>query len=267
LDAVERVKITPDQFLVEYRSSELKSNLRNLFQGQTGENELVLTAVAAQLNFLLREPHENPGGDRMFVELVQWSFGLAFQRSINGDPVSENRAAILALAKVLGHRKFEILVGLNEFGEQSSQRLPSTSRATAYERRDWVQHFAVSAGLAALSNRTVSDAAGILKEEIDAGRGGSGFSFGDLLADRSGTEFALLAIRDPETARAIQQRIAAGLELEDLMADGHDLPEGIPAADLETKYGGVDGAKYREIVQTIEQRVSQTRDRLLSGTR
>jgi len=41
--------------------------------------------------------------------------------------------------------------------------------------------------------------------------GGSGFSFGDLLADRAGTTFALPATRNGAAGRALQARLAAGL--------------------------------------------------------
>ena len=56
-------------------------------------------------------------------------------------------------------------------------------------RADWTRHFTLSGGLTVMSAVGPSDAAGLLKEELDAD-GGSGFSFGDLMADRAGTTFA-----------------------------------------------------------------------------
>ena len=70
-------------------------------------------------------------------------------------------------------------------------RLPRHSQLRG--RPDSARHFWVSAAVTALVGDVVSDAAGLLKEELDAGEGGSGFSFGDLMADRAGTEFARAA--------------------------------------------------------------------------
>jgi hypothetical protein len=90
-------------------------------------------------------------------------------------------------------------------------------------RADWPKHFTVSAALTVLSLERASDAVGVLKEELDAD-GGSGFSFGDLLADRAGTAFADLAIRDEEAARALQARLARGFALDDYSPRPTDCP-------------------------------------------
>jgi hypothetical protein len=49
----------------------------------------------------------------------------------------------------------------------------------------------VSAALALVSHESLSDEAGLFKEEIDAAEGGSGFSFCDLLADCARSPLAL----------------------------------------------------------------------------
>src|SRR6266545_1345195 len=116
--------------------------------------------------------------------------------------------------------------------------------------------FWVSAGLALLSAETVSDAAGLLKEELDAG-GGSGFSFGDLLADRAGTRFALAATRDVAAARAMQNRLSGRWPLDDLFPPAADLPEGIQDAELTSKYGAVGGGPYQALVAEIERRLDR----------
>jgi hypothetical protein len=61
---------------------------------------------------------------------------------------------------------------------------------------------------------------------VDAG-GGSGFSFGDLLADWIGTTFAIPATRDAATARTFQERLAAGFRVDDFFSEAADLPENI----------------------------------------
>ncbi len=89
----------------------------------------------------------------------------------------------------------------------------------------------MSAALTALSAEAPSDAIGLFKEELDAG-GRSGFSFGDLLADRAGTTFARVAISDEAAARAIQARLAGGFREDDFFPEAADLPENIPDAEL-----------------------------------
>ena len=102
----------------------------------------------------------------------------------------------------------------------------------------------------------MSDAAGLLKEELDASRGGSGFSFADLLADRAGTTFALRATSDKVSARAMQDRLARGFLIEEFFPPAADLPEGIPDAELQSRYGGVGGQAYNRLIEEIEQRIA-----------
>jgi len=101
---------------------------------------------------------------------------------------------------------------------------------------------------------TASDAAGLLKEELDAD-GGSGFSFGDLLADRAGVTFASRATRDEASARALQDRLAAGFRVADYFPPADDLPEGIPDEELQSRYGGVGGPGYLALIEEMERRL------------
>ncbi|MBN1490432.1 MAG: hypothetical protein JXA69_11000, partial [Phycisphaerae bacterium] len=121
----------------------------------------------------------------------------------------------------------------------------------------WARHFFVSAGVALMSTESVSDAAGLLKEELDAGEGGSGFSFGDLAADRAGTTFALAATRNEAAARAMQDRITRGFREEDFLPPVEDLPEGLSDAEFTARYGGVHGEGYRKLMAEIERRIAE----------
>jgi hypothetical protein len=112
----------------------------------------------------------------------------------------------------------------------------------------------VSAALTVLSAHTPSDAAGLFKEELDAA-GGSGFSFGDLMADRAGTTFAQLATRNDVEARALQERLAGGFRVDNFFPEAADLPEGIPDAELQSRYGGVGGPLFRAYAAEVERRL------------
>jgi hypothetical protein len=188
-----------------------------------------------------------------FSECMRTAFSTAQQRSMDGDAVRENRAAILALAYSLGHPRVRSLVG--ELDQPSPLARERFNRVTLRDRRDWTQHFTISAALQVLGNTSASFDMGILKEELDAD-GGSGFSFGDLLADRAGTQFAVQVTQSDVRARAMQARIASGFREEDFIPPGADLPEGISAREFEDQFGGVGGPKYIELLNEIDQRIA-----------
>ena len=157
---------------------------------------------------------------------------------------------------LLGHYRVGTLVGAFDIKDLHSEMKKYTGRVAVRGRRDWTRHFWVSAGLAVLSNEIVSDGAGLLKEEIDSAKRGSGFSFADLLADRAGTLFAIASTRDMQAARGMQERLASGGRIADVFPPAADLPEGITAADLDKDYGGIGGPRYRQIVREIERRLA-----------
>jgi hypothetical protein len=167
--------------------------------------------------------------------------------------VLENRAALLALGILLGHPRLAGLVG-PVVEQRDWPRAAPLARATLRGRNDWTKHFFVSAALTVLSAQAPSDAIGLFKEELDAG-GGSGFSFGDLMADRAGTTFALLATGDDAAARAIQERLSGGFRVDDFFPEAADLPEDIQDVELQSRYGGVGGPLFRSYAAEVERRL------------
>jgi hypothetical protein len=156
---------------------------------------------------------------------------------------------------VLGHPRLARAVGEKLDEQRTGRAVDVRGGTTVRGRDDWTRHFTVSGALTVLSAVAPSDAAGLLKEELDAD-GGSGFSFGDLLADRTGTTFADVATRDEASAAAVQARLAAGFRLDDFFPPADGLPEGIPDAELQARYGGVGGPLYRRFADDIERRVA-----------
>lgn len=256
LSAIRRVRVEGDGVSVAFRSGQglAEKTIPSLISRLGGKPD-VLARTRLYYRHLVRTAEQPPTGEP-FEEFLQAAFQLAQQRSRNGDPTLENRAAILALGILLGHWRVESLVG-----PVTDRRPPTAVRrrlgqACLRGRRDWCQHFLVSASLAVASNESLSDQAGILKEELDAGKGGSGFSFGDLLADRAGTQFALAAIRDEQSARRLQSRLAGGFQIDEVFPPGDGLPEGIPDPTFQADYGGVGGEKYKELLAEIERRLT-----------
>jgi hypothetical protein len=255
LPAVERLSLTPGGATLSYGPVVMP---RGLFARLVWGEEASASqreAVYAHVDRLLEVLPAAPPGDARFTRALQASFALARERSASGPAVEENRAALLALGIVLGHPRLARAVGekLDERRLELARRVREDT--TVRGRADWTRHFAVSCGLTVVSAVAPSDAAGLLKEELDAD-GGSGFSFGDLLADRAGTSLAQAATRDESSAAAVQSRLAAGVHVDDVFPPADDLPEGIPDAELQARYGGVGGALYERLAGEIERRVS-----------
>jgi hypothetical protein len=225
----------------------------DLFHGEgTGGEDA--ESLRAQLDHLARAASAlPPAGDARFGAALRSAFAFAAQRSAATDAVRENRAAILALGLVLGSDRLETFTGPAGADLDAVRR--AYRGATLRGRSDWVKHFTVSAALSVLSLDRASDAAGLLKEELDAD-GGSGFSFGDLLADRAGTSFADAATRGPGPAQALQSRLAGGYRVDDYFPRADGLPENIPDRELQARYGGVGGKEYARLAADVERRIA-----------
>jgi hypothetical protein len=255
LPAVERLTLGPDEAVLTYRRVDMPRGLVARLVWGEDASEAMREAVYAQVDRLLEVLPGTPTGDARFGRALETAFALARERAAQGSAVEENRAALLALGVVLGHPRLARAVG-EKLDDERVQRVESARGGTTLRgRNDWTRHFSVSGALTVLSAVAPSDAAGLLKEEMDAD-GGSGFSFGDLLADRSGTTFAEVATRDEANAAAMQARLAAGFRTDDFFPAADGLPEGIPDAELQSRYGGVGGPLYRRLADEIERRVA-----------
>jgi hypothetical protein len=253
LAGVQSLEIGPGSAMLVYSRMELPPGLLASFIWGTGSNEEMRLAVRAHVQRLLEAAPGLPRGEPRLGAAVEVAFARARERSATSPPVLENRAALLALGILLGHRRLEDFVG-QVVDERDWRRAAPLARTTLRGRGDWTKHFFVSAALTVLSAQAPSDAIGLFKEELDAG-GGSGFSFGDLMADRAGTTFALLATRDDAAARTLQERLAAGFRVDDFFPEAADLPEDIQAAELEARYGGVGGRLFRQYAAEVERRL------------
>lgn len=185
------------------------------------------------------------------TELLVPLFKLAEERSTDGDPVAENRAAILALTLYTNGR-----AAGSFFPSAKTWRAPRPLAVTLSKREDFPKHFIVSAALAAFAGTPLADAVGLYKEIADT-RGGSGFSFNDIAADRAGTVFGEHAAKNATSAAKLQRRVAAGLIELYLMPITEDLPEYMSAVQFKHAYGGVGSPAYNELMADIERRVAK----------
>jgi hypothetical protein len=90
-------------------------------------------------------------------------------------------------------------------------------------------------------------------KEVDDSRGGSGFSFADLLADRAGVSLAEVALG--AKAAELQQYISNRAQEADYMPGYTDLPEGLMELEFKSRYEDLDSAAYALVNREIERRL------------
>jgi uncharacterized protein YfiM (DUF2279 family) len=223
----------------------------------TGISDELHTAARAAGRHVLASPGEIPDGDAGFARALELAFAFAEANSDGADPVLANRAAILALSVILGEEQVAAVASRDIDSSFLPQARELRKRITLYGRKDWPQHFWVSAGLTALADSDRSIAVGLTKELMDATPGGSGFSFADLTADAAGNLFTLAATRDAESARATQARIRAGVKIADFCPDVRDLPEGLTQEQFQERFGGLGGDETQRVVDDIRRRLAE----------
>jgi hypothetical protein len=109
----------------------------------------------------------------------------------------------------------------------------------------------LSAALALFEHPLISDAAGLMKEQLDALTRGSGFSFGDLAADRAGVRFAQVATTSETAARATRIRLQNAFVVDDFFPLV-DFPEDLTVEQFRREFGGVGSERYRRQIKQIE---------------
>jgi len=184
------------------------------------------------------------------AELLEPLLRLAGQRSAGGEPVAENRAALVALTFYVNHR------GLDKIDPQSKGWPGKAMRFVKLEGRDdFPKHFIISAALAATADTPLADAVGLYKEVKDS-RGGSGFSFNDIAADRAGVRMGEASVRSEASALDMQRRVSAGLREPDFMPSTQGLPEFMPEEEFKRRFGGIGAPKYLAMMAEIEKRIA-----------
>ncbi len=105
--------------------------------------------------------------------------------------------------------------------------------------------------LAGEPGRQVAQSLGAFKELSDSLEGGTGFSFVDLAADRSGERFARAAT-DPQLARFVQTRLAAVTADQLFAREALSRPEGLDAALFERTYSTIDSPEYAAALAAVD---------------
>jgi len=221
-----------------------------------GTSPRLTHATRDQLKKLVSGSSTIPHDEERFGALLQLAFAPISEPS--SDPIGaidHNRAAILAIGIALGDERLARLVGLDRNSKLVREAVLIRKGTMLRGRKDWTQHFSLSAALAVLENSLVSDAGGLMKEQVDGLAKGSGFSFTDIAADRAGVRFALAATYSEEDALAIQELLKGKFGTNDFFPPIADLPENMTTDEFRREYDAVGSERYREKISEIEGRL------------
>jgi len=238
--AFQEVRFEPErrQIVVAYRwQPALLEHARAL--AVTADELVHIRAAHARLTALVAA--QPPGSRQPLPALL-----APLLASDGSDQLAKRRAAIFVLAAYLSEKKLASFIPEAASWPKARPTLP-----TLFGRVDAAQHFVISAALAAWAGEPIADAIGVYKELIDA-RQGSGFSFADLAADRAGTAFGDLLIKQPARLdRLLETPIADA----DLLPALTDFPEAMGERDFRRRFGAPGSPAYQQLTSEIERRL------------
>ncbi len=247
-DAFSRINFDENQATLDYRwHPELLTQMERKSAELLipPEDQARMLVYAEQLETLLkRYPH---GRTVPLVEVAAPLFGFA--QTIDGDEAEENRAALTALAAYLSGISLPKLLE----GDSVSIRRAPRVLLSLHGRRDFAEHFVISAAITVNGGSRLANAIGLFKEEEDANKG-SGFSFTDLAANRAGVKLGERATGD--AAAHMQQRLAAARSDADLLPNFRDLPEFMPQAEFDRRFGPIGSPRYQKVIDRIDARLA-----------
>lgn len=202
----------------------------------------------------------NKANKKSLAVYIGHTFSAAKKRSAtSSEQASENKAALTALALYFGDEKFELLIGnVSDYtSKQILQRRRLQRSVTLRGRVDIQKHFIYSIALQLFGTSSASDAIGELKEFLDSNKGGSGFSFADLMADRAGTRLAMISTRSNYSAMLVQQRLTNIRSESAIIPTLAKLPEGVTQHAFEKNYQGVQSKNYIAMLNHIDEQLLQ----------
>lgn len=160
----------------------------------------------------------------------------------------QNKAAIRALAVRYGSRHFAQFSGL-------SAEWYSGKKLTLRGRQDLSLHFIYSAFIQLNSDSRFASGIGELKEVLDTNRGGSGFSFADLVADLAGVRYASYMTDGSHNLTSSILALAKSSDQNLFMPSIDKQLEGLSEAEFKRRFGNIESSKYKKLVAAIEDEI------------
>ena len=246
---VQGVAITPQGIAARVHFP-LKSGLANDL-AKLGNRPVDANRVTAIYCRLMRDDKNRP--DANLARVVNRAF---FNAEGEAEPVDHNRAALVALSMYAVSPSAGRLAGDAEIRASQCFRASRTPPLLA-GRPDLAMHWTLSAALSVTLGDGIGKAMGEWKEIADSRPSGTGFSFVDLSADRSGLAFARAA-SDPDTASEFGEKMRRVTNADILPVSALALSEGIPETAFVREYHDLDASQFATAVAKIDQVLSTT---------
>lgn len=180
---------------------------------------------------------------------------LAFRDAAGAEVVGHNRAAFVALAlHVVGEQARPLAPAAVEL---SGDCPPPAARVLLQGRPDLAKHWTLSAALSAVLGERTAVTLGEWKELNDSLPAGSGFSFVDLAANRSGLHLARHAL-DAKSAGATARSLQAATDASLLPPALTRAPEGLSDVEFADRFGTRDEQRYRDAVLHIDRQLAHS---------
>lgn len=213
-------------------------------------NPVDATAAARIYCGVMKQESEQTTED--FAQVVNRAFAVP---SGLGNPAETNRAAFVALAAyTVGPSAMQLAPGMREKIASCPQAF-RTPRIVG--RDDLPKHWSLSAALSVTLGDDVSAAMGQWKELSDSRPNGTGFSFVDLAADRSGLAAARRAT-DPAGASAFAARLRTATPEQIIPIGALALSEGLTEAQFVARYGTIDSKAFAAATARVDRVIART---------
>ena len=260
LSGIDRIAMKPDQISLSFaisadkKAAVLSATKSRMRQGSPFGSEADVRESFLALHKAASEGRLPKQGS--FTPYLRFAYQTARDQSAGGDPATALRTAFLALAVYCGEPKLQTLVG-TVIPEGMKADAWHCQGATLGGRSDLRQHFIVSAALKLASDSGLAFAVGEFKELLDANRGGSGFSFDDIAADRTGIRFAEVVLGQAKVPAAVDRSLQDLARENDFFPNIAGLPSGMTATEFSRKFGDADSDAYREMLAKIDKRINK----------
>lgn len=257
LSSAEALVIEDDKLLVTLalREDDKKGFMEALFSTVRGEAMPSSETIDDYYVDLRRAIDAGELPDRgSFLPHLRFVLARVIERSNDETLANEYTAGVFALAKACGAQEFSLVVGRLVGRPQEN---PGTWQRVCddvvfADRIDTRRHFSTSAALRAASNRGMSVSIGEFKELFDSLGGGSanGFDFSDIGADQSGIRLSdtIMAGTRADLKRTLTQLKAES----DVLVDLTRLPQIMPRAEFEARFGSISSEAYAKQFAQIE---------------
>ena len=239
-DAVEVTVIVP-------RSGDVFRKVAD-WSGRGVNDKLVKHALCHLVN------EQNISSNGELYEQVRRAFSVEAVGS-EGTVEERNRASLVALAIFVGGARAQ-RVFYTDAMKDSNCTVSNNVEIKLGGRADLAKHWTVSAAMAATLGVNVTDAVGEWKELSDSLPQGTGFSFVDIAADRSGFRFGSAAT-DPKRAQAVQTLLARATDTLLLPVTAAQYEENMSDRRFTQAYSNLASPEYKRMIEQIERELDK----------